>query len=73
MPGSDIVTANVIDGVATATDRFAVAKSMPESDCSQDWTVVSGSEVRAFFSEIGEIHALTAELTIYYMATTTRI
>jgi hypothetical protein len=45
MPGSDMVTASVsATGEVTATDRYAVAFAFPEADCSQDWTVVAGSE-----------------------------
>jgi len=44
MPGGDIVTASVINGVATITDRHATAKAYPAEDTCQDWHLVSGEE-----------------------------
>eukprot|EP01118_Nematostelium_gracile_P010937 TRINITY_DN3844_c0_g1_i5.p1 TRINITY_DN3844_c0_g1~~TRINITY_DN3844_c0_g1_i5.p1 ORF type:complete len:256 (-),score=44.13 TRINITY_DN3844_c0_g1_i5:24-791(-) len=48
MPGADIVTGWVIDGVVSHQDRFAVAKAYPSEDACNDWNLVSGIEQNGF-------------------------
>lgn len=44
MPGSDIVTGYVQNGVATIHDRHATAFATPAIDSCQDWVLEAGSE-----------------------------
>ena len=42
MGGSDIVVGNVVDGIASLEDRYAMDKVTPTLDGCQDWMLVSG-------------------------------
>jgi len=44
MRGGDIVTASVVDGVATVVDRHATQHALPDVDDCQSWVLVAGSE-----------------------------
>jgi len=44
MPGADIVSGMVSNGVAQIQDRHAVAKEYPNIDDCQNWILVSGEE-----------------------------
>eukprot|EP01120_Amphizonella_sp_Union-15-10_P003465 TRINITY_DN13883_c0_g1_i1.p1 TRINITY_DN13883_c0_g1~~TRINITY_DN13883_c0_g1_i1.p1 ORF type:complete len:538 (+),score=55.78 TRINITY_DN13883_c0_g1_i1:127-1740(+) len=44
MPGADIVTGTVINGVASVQDRFSLAYVMPKEDSCQNWVLISGVE-----------------------------
>ena len=47
MPGADIVTGFVKDGVAELQDRHSVEKALPPIDDCQDWILKSGNSFLA--------------------------